>query len=269
MQLSPNSPIGVFDSGIGGLTVVGGIGKIMPNEDVIYFGDTARLPYGSKSVSTIMRYSVENTVFLSSKGIKAVVVACNTASAIAIDYLRSFMKLPAVGVIEGGALGAVRATKNKKVGVIGTKATIKSNAYSNAISSMDPSIEVYQVATPLLVHLVEENWIDKSVTKSIINEYLGQIIKEGIDTLVLGCTHYPYLCEQIAEIAPSVTMVDSTRETALLLLNTLKIQNMLSNQDKNGEMTVFLSDDHPDFSTWAKDFIGRAVPYSLATPGAF
>lgn len=156
-EASRNCPIGVFDSGIGGLTVVKELLRIMPFEDIIYFGDTARLPYGSKSNRLITRYSVENSIFLNSQKVKMIVIACNTASAASADYLRSFIKLPVIGVIECGALGAVRLTRNKRVGVIGTKSTVSSGAYSKTINNLDPEIKVFELATPLLVHLVEES----------------------------------------------------------------------------------------------------------------
>ena len=258
-----NCPIGVFDSGIGGLTVVKELLKIMPFEDIIYFGDTARLPYGSKSNRLITRYSVENSIFLNSKNVKMIVIACNTASAASADYLRSFIKLPVIGVIECGALGAVRLTRNKRVGVIGTKSTINSGAYTKTINNLDPEIKVFELSTPLLVHLVEENWIEKDITKAILKEYLEPLLENDIDTLILGCTHYPLLKEQIHAITGNISLVDSSKEIALLVLNTLKIQSILSSRKEPGTTNVFLSDMHPEFSKWAKEFLGKEITANL------
>ena len=258
-----NCPIGVFDSGIGGLTVVKELLNIMPYEDIIYFGDTARLPYGSKSNRLVTRYSVENSIFLSSKNVKMIVIACNTASAASSDYLRSFIKFPVIGVIECGALGAVRLTRNKRVGVIGTKSTINSGAYSKAINNLDSEIKVFELPTPLLVHLVEENWIKKNITKTILAEYLEPLLENDIDTLILGCTHYPLLKEQIHKITNKISLVDSSKEIAILVLNTLKIQNILSTRKEPGTTSVFLSDMHPEFSKWAKEFLGKEITANL------
>ena len=258
-----NCPIGVFDSGIGGLTVVKELLKIMPFEDIIYFGDTARLPYGSKSNRLINRFSVENSIFLNSKNVKMIVIACNTASAASSDYLRSFFKLPVIGVIECGALGAVRLTRNKRVGVIGTKSTIKSGAYSKTINNLDPEIKVFELPTPLLVHLVEENWIEKDVTRTILEEYLEPLIENDIDTLILGCTHYPLLKEQIHAVTGKMSLVDSGQEIGLLVFNTLKKHNILSTRKEPGSTNVFLSDMHPEFSKWAKEFLGKEITPNL------
>jgi len=261
-------PIGVFDSGIGGLTVVRELLQVMPHEDIIYFGDTARLPYGSKSNKLIMRYSIENSIFLNSKNVKMIVIACNTSSAVSCDYLRSFIKLPVIGVIECGALGAVRTTKNKNVGVIGTRSTVNSSAYTKAINNLDPEIRVWGLATPLLVHLVEENWVEKPVTRAILEEYLNPLLKNGIDTLILGCTHYPLLKEQIRTIIGNdISLVDSSQEVALLVLNTLKIQNILSPGKEKGKLEVFLSDMHPEYLKWASQLLRQDISATLVEPG--
>jgi glutamate racemase len=259
IETSKNSPIGVFDSGIGGLTVVKEIIKILPSEDIVHFGDTARLPYGSKSENIINKFSVENTVFLNSKNAKIIVIACNTASAVSLDYLRSFIKLPVIGVIESGAHGAIRVSRKKRVGVIGTKTTIKSGAYSKAIKRLDPDTEVFEVPTPLLVHLVEENWIEKDVTKAILIEYLSPLLDNDIDTLVLGCTHYPFLAERIREITKNISLIDAAEETALMVSNMLKSNNIISNKKNPATVNVYLSDMHPDLSSWANDFMGKDV----------
>jgi len=254
-----NCPIGIFDSGIGGLTVVKALVNIMPFEDIIYFGDTARLPYGSKSNRLITRFSIENSIFLNSKNVKMIVIACNTASAASSNYLQSFIKLPVIGVIECGALAAVRVTNNKRIGVIGTKSTIKSAAYSTAIKIIDSEIETFELSTPLLVHLVEENWIEKDITKAILEEYLSPLLENNIDTLILGCTHYPLLKEQIHAIAGNIKLVDSSEEVALFVLNRLKKQGILSTKKKPGRTQIFLSDMHPEFSKWANGFLGKEI----------
>lgn len=261
-------PIGIFDSGIGGLTVVKELIQVIPHEDMVYFGDTARLPYGSKSDRLIMRYSIENSIFLNSKTVKMIVIACNTASAVSCNYLRNFIKLPVIGVIECGALGALRVTKNKRVGLIGTRSTINSSAYVKAIKNLDPEIEIFGHPTPLLVHLVEENWIQKKITIEILEEYLKPLLENNIDTLILGCTHYPLLKEQIrAVIGDNISLVDSSREVALLVLNILKTQNMLSPKEECGTLDIFLSDMHPEYLKLAKKVLGQEISFTLLEPG--
>ncbi|MCB2167352.1 MAG: glutamate racemase [Deltaproteobacteria bacterium] len=253
----PNCPVGVFDSGIGGLTVVKELQKFLPNENIVYFGDTARLPYGSKSKRLVTKYSLENTIFLNSKNVKIVVIACNTASAASADFLKQFIKIPVIGVIEAGALLAAKYSKNKKVGVIGTKSTVKSRAYSKYINKLDPTIKVYEQSTPLLVHIVEENWINKNITKSILKEYIDPLIKLGIDTLILGCTHYPLLANSIKECTKSITLVDSSTAIATIVQNTLEGKKILSNRKTKGYTHIYLSDLTPEISIWMNDFLGE------------
>ena len=199
------APIGVFDSGIGGLTVVRELMRQLPNESIIYFGDTARVPYGPKSPDTVVRYSREITEFLRGEGVKAVVVACNTATAHALPTLRAENDLPIVGVIEPGSRAAARATKTKRVGVIGTQGTIRSGAYERAITSVEPGANITALACPLFVPLVEEGWLDTEATRLIAREYLGPIADADVDTLVLGCTHYPLLRDVLANVAHEIT----------------------------------------------------------------
>jgi glutamate racemase len=258
--IASDRPIGVFDSGIGGLTVVKEMVRIMPNEDIVYFGDTARLPYGSKSEKTIKRFAIENAVFLSSFGVKAIVVACNTVSAVALDFLRGFVKLPVIGVVEPGAEAAVRATRSKQVGVIATKTTIRMHAYAACIKELDASIEVHEIAAPLLVHLVEENWIERDITKEILKEYLRPLLDEQIDTLVLGCTHYPFLSKAIKEISPNLTLIDSAIETTMSIRRLLRAEQLLSEKQTSGSIRIFLSDLHPDSARWVADFLESEVP---------
>ena len=200
MNLDSNAPIGVFDSGIGGLTVAREIMRNLPMEKIIYFGDTARVPYGSKSRNTIIRYSRQIVNFLQKQGVKAIVVACNTASALAMDTLEEEIDIPIIGVVRPGARVAARVTRRKKVGVIATEATINSNLYPRLIQGIDPEITVVGKACPLFVPLVEEGWRKDEVTEIVARRYLAQMQEEDIDTLILGCTHYPLLRKLISEI---------------------------------------------------------------------
>jgi glutamate racemase len=212
----PSHPIAIFDSGLGGLTVMRQIARALPHEDLVYFGDTARVPYGIKSPQTIINFSEENCRFLCQLDPKLIVVACNTASATALDHLRSVLTVPVLGVIEPGAAAAVAATRNRRVGVIGTEATIRSRAYLTAIQRRDPSIEIIDRACPLFVPLVEEGRrCDEPVVRLVAQEYLRPIHEFGADTLVLGCTHYPLLKDALrGALGQAVTIVDSAEETA-------------------------------------------------------
>jgi glutamate racemase len=208
-------PIGIFDSGIGGLTVLKEVIKTLPGEDTLYLGDTARLPYGTKSEETVIKYSVENTRFLLKYDIKLLVVACNTASAVSLQVLRKQFSIPIVGVIEAGARAASRATKNGKVGIIGTETTVSSSAYTKAIREINADIDTVGQSCPLFVPLVEEGWIDDDVTLAVAERYLRVLKNKGIDTLVLGCTHYPLLKGIIQKVmGESVRLIDSAEETA-------------------------------------------------------
>jgi glutamate racemase len=207
--------IGIFDSGVGGLTVVHALLAALPGEHLIYLGDTGRYPYGTKSAETVTRYSVENADFLAGRGIKLLVVACNTASAVALPALESRYEVPVVGVILPGARAAVARTQNRRVGVIATEGTIASGAYQRALRGLDAGLEIYTRACPLLVPLAEEGWVDGDVPRSVVETYLGSLRRSGIDTLVLGCTHYPLLRQVIAEaMGDGVALVDSAEETA-------------------------------------------------------
>ena len=219
----PCAPIGVFDSGVGGLTVAREIMRQLPGERIVYFGDTARVPYGSKSRQTILRYSKQIIRFLETKRIKAVVVACNTASALALDEILPELSIPAIGVIGPGARVAAQMTRNKKVGVIATLSTIESHSYTDAIHAVDPSIQVLGKACPLFVPLVEEGWINDPVTKEVARRYLDPLTQSGIDTLIMGCTHYPLLRDVFAQMmGDEVTLVNPAYETARALGEQLK-----------------------------------------------
>lgn len=205
--------IGIFDSGVGGLTVLKQVLAHLPGERIVYLGDTARLPYGTKSRETVVRYSLRNAAFLLERGVHCLVVACNTASALALDTLASCVPVPVVGVIRPGAERAARCTTRDKVGVIGTVATVRSGAYESAIRSFRDTIEVHSVACPLFVSLAEEGWLEDEITLAVARRYLGPLARSGIDVLVLGCTHYPLLKPVIARVmGPDVRLVDSAEE---------------------------------------------------------
>jgi glutamate racemase len=209
---STDSAIGVFDSGIGGLTVLQRIMEALPRENTVYLGDTARAPYGTKSVETVTRYSFENSEFLVEKGVKIVVVACNTSTAIALEALRANLSVPVVGVIEPGVRKAIKTTRNNKVGVIGTEATIQSGAYTKALKAARANVEVYSRACPVLVPLVEEGWTENAVVEMTVRIYLESLKQSGIDTLILGCTHYPLLKKAIRKfMGAGVRLVDSAQ----------------------------------------------------------
>jgi glutamate racemase len=208
-------PIGIFDSGIGGLTVVRALRKLLPSEHLIYLGDTGRYPYGTKSADVVCRYSFENTEFLVDKGVKLLVVACNTSTAVALDALQERYPVPVIGVIEPGVQAAARATRNRKVGVIATEGTIRSGAYTRALRAARPDLEIYTRACPLFVPLAEEGWVDNEVAALAARSYLGSLAQSGIDTLILGCTHYPLLRDVIRDtIGRGVRLIDSGLVTA-------------------------------------------------------
>ncbi|MFQ5441244.1 MAG: glutamate racemase [Thermodesulfobacteriota bacterium] len=209
------NPIGVFDSGIGGLTVLKEIVRLLAGEDTVYLGDTARVPYGTKSRETVVRYALEDAAFLRGFGVKIMVAACNTASAYAINELKRELDIPVIGVIGPGARAAVAATKSDKIGVIGTEGTVQSRAYSMAIKELDPGMEVFEEPCPLFVPLVEEGFVNGPITELVVERYLGGLKKSSIDTLVLGCTHYPLLKGAIKQfMGTGVTLIDSAEATA-------------------------------------------------------
>jgi glutamate racemase len=253
------SAIGVFDSGIGGLTVLHKIIESLPNENTVYLGDTARAPYGTKSVETVRRYSFEDAGFLIEKDVKLVVVACNTSTAIALTGLRDGLSIPVVGVIDPGVRGAIESTRNKKIGVIGTEATIQSGAYTRALKESDPAIEVYSRACPLFVPLVEEGWTDNEVAEMTVKVYLSSLKQSGIDTLILGCTHYPLLKRAIHNFMGStVRLVDSAEETAKEVESTLK-KDSLIRKSGNGVHSFFVTDAPDRFIEVGRRFLGDKV----------
>lgn len=248
--------IGIFDSGVGGLTVYREIARQLPNEEYIYLGDTGRVPYGTKSPSTVLRYAQEAAAFLVSHRVKMIVVACNTASAVAVADLEERFRLPVIGVIEPGARKAVAVTRNRRVGVIGTEGTIKSGAYTRAIQTIDPHIEVFSAACPLFVPLVEEGWAEHPVTRLIAQEYLAPLLSHNIDTLVLGCTHYPLLKTTLrAILGEEVTLVDSAAETARSVREVLHRYDLLL-QASPGPARFFVTDLPTRFELVGKSFLG-------------
>lgn len=253
--------IGIFDSGFGGLTVLDQIFKELPMEDTIYFGDTAHLPYGTKSRESVIRFSLKITDFLIKQGVKIIIVACNTASSFSIDVLREKTDLPIIGVIKPGARSAVSATRKKKVGVIGTEGTIRSRSYEMEIEKLNPDIKIFGQPCPLFVPLVEEGWLDKQVTLLVAKEYLSPLKEKDIDTLILGCTHYPLLKKIITRVMGlAVTLIDSAEETAKESKRVLE-ENNLMRKEEEGEVTrrYFVSDDPQKFVRLGKKFLGRDI----------
>lgn len=260
-----NAPIGVFDSGVGGLTVAREIMRQMPNERIVYFGDTARVPYGSKSKETIIRYSRQIIRFLRTKNVKAIVIACNTASAYALDTVEAELDIPIIGVVKPGAKVAAETTRNNKIGVIGTEGTISSGIYSDFLHIRNKDINVLGKACPLFVPLVEEGWAKDSVTKEVAKRYLEELKESGIDSLILGCTHYPLLRSTIRTVmGEKVTLVNPAYETAIELKELLE-QNKLINSQKqpsDGSGYAFYVSDLADKF---KQFANSILPYDIET----
>lgn len=261
--MKPNilsSPIGVFDSGIGGLTVVSSISKLLPNEDIIYFGDTARVPYGNKSPDAIKRFSCEITDFLISRGIKAIVVACNTASSLALPFLKNKYDIPLLGVISPAVKEAIRLTKKGRIGVIGTVSTISSGAYDREIRKHDLSVKLYSKSCPLFVPLVENSHFDDDFTYTIASRYLDEIKKKTVDVLILGCTHYPMIKHTISDVMGGAILIDSAGETAKELKSLLVKNSLIRNvKKKTGEIRCFVSDDPSGFKKTASKFLRKKI----------
>lgn len=251
--------IGVFDSGIGGLTVVQALLEELPHEHLIYLGDTGRTPYGTKSPDTVRRYSLENAAFLVDKGIKLLVVACNTVSAVAFEAVCDAVDVPVLGVIAPGAQAAVAHTRNRKVGVIGTAATIASGAYTRALKDLAPDLEIYTRACPLFVPLAEEGWIDNDIARATAGLYLTSLQRSGIDTLVLGCTHYPLFAPVIREVmGKKVHVVDSAHTTALAARKILT-ERGLAHRSGRGSASFFVTDAPEGFQKVGTRFMGQRI----------
>lgn len=254
-------PIGIFDSGVGGLTVAKEIMKLLPEEDFVYLGDTANLPYGDKSEEIVRQYSVDNTDFLLKYDIKVLVVACNTASSVALGHLKQKYSLPIIGVIEPAAKGAVYATRNSGIGVIGTNRTIRSNMYADTIRKMDPKIHVLQKACPLFVPLIEENFIDHQATKLIAEEYLSEFRGNGTDTLILGCTHYPLIMDVISEILPGVRLIDSASSVAMDLQAILDTHGMRNVGNQTPQHRLYATDITDKLNLLANRILGKETEF--------
>ena len=256
-----NAPIGVFDSGVGGLTVVREIMRQTPEERIVYFGDTARLPYGSKSREQVLHCVRQIVHFLKEKEVKAIVAACNTASALALDTLEAELDIPVIGVVKPGAKTAVRATRNRRIGVIATHGTIGSELYTRYIHSLDPSIEVFGKACPLFVPLVEEGWTADPITEAVADRYLGELRENGVDTLILGCTHYPLLRRLIGRLmGPSVSLVNPAYETALGLKALLAEAGLSAEPGTVPEHAFYVSDREEMFRSFADSVLDCSVP---------
>lgn len=253
--MSCDAPIGVFDSGVGGLTVVREIMRQIPDERIVYFGDTARVPYGNKSKETVITYARQIVKFLQTKNVKAVVIACNTASAFALETIKREIDIPIIGVVKPGAKIAARTTKNGKIGIIGTEGTIHSGIYNEFLSKTNPNVKVYGKACPLFVPLVEEGLIEDPVTFEMARRYLSELLQYDIDTLVLGCTHYPLIRHTIQKVVGDrITLVNPAYETALCLKEVL-MTNQLENYGTGGGHRFYVSDSAEKFKEFANTIL--------------
>ena len=263
-QLSMNAknekPIGVFDSGIGGLTVVRALLERLPNENIVYFGDTARVPYGSKSPQVVREYALDDTEVLLSKDVKMIVVACNTVSAVALDVVQKRANLPVTGVIIPGAQSAADATRNNRIGVIGTVATINSNAYASELKRLNKLIQAHSKACPLFVPLVEEGWLETKATELIAQEYLFPLTTQKIDTLILGCTHYPLLKKTISKVTKgTTTLIDSGEATASVVEKMLDDHSIRNTNKQKPNVQFFVSDAPEKFTAVGELFLGKRL----------
>jgi glutamate racemase len=260
-----DKPIGIFDSGVGGLTVAREVFSLLPYEDVVYFGDVGRYPYGGRSPEIITRFAMQDVSLLLEHDVKYVICACNTVSAVALDDLKGSYSIPMIGVIHPGAAAAVAATKNGRIGVIGTNATISSNAYAHSIHNLNADLKVYSLACPLFVPLAEEGYVEKEATYLIARDYLQTMLDVGIDTLILGCTHYPLLKHVIADVmGGNITLIDSGEETARVAYRAITDSGLLHSRasqqpSQTGEHKYFVSDVPEKFSQVATRFLGRIV----------
>jgi glutamate racemase len=255
-------PLGIFDSGVGGLTVVRAVQDLLPDESIIYLGDTARVPYGSKSPETIRRFAAEDVRFLTERGVKAVVVACNTATAHALPQLREEFELPVLGVIEPGVEAALADPQAERIGVIATRGTIRSHAYQHALAQRRPGVLILDHATPLLVPLIEEDWIEHPATETILHTYLDPLTDRGVDTLLLACTHYPLLMDKLRKLlGPEVRLVDSATTCAEHLRRVLNESGMLARPaSAAAHLEIHLTDLSEQFEILARRFLRTPPP---------
>jgi glutamate racemase len=252
--------IGVFDSGVGGLTVAKELIRQLPNEDIIYFGDTARVPYGIKSKETVIRFSIENILFLLKQDVKLICIACNTVSSVALSVIKNHFRVPIVGVITPGVREAVYATQNKRIGVIGTRATINSRAYEKEINQLDSKIKVFSQSCPLFVPFVEEGYLKGKVVLEIAEYYLKGLKAAGVDTVILGCTHYPLLKPVIKEVlGRRVTLIDSAKQVAMEVKKILSNEDLLCGEKRSGKQQFYVSDNPEWFNGLANRFLGRSA----------
>lgn len=265
LEVQHTAPIGIFDSGVGGLTVLKEVAKLLPYEDIVYFGDVGRTPYGGRSKDIIIQFTFQDVAFLVEQKVKFIVSACNTVSSVALDEVSRKHVIEMIGVIEPGAQAAAEATVNGRIGIIGTHATVNSNAYARCIHGINAKLKVFSLACPLFVPLAEEGYIDKEATYLIAQDYLQTMHDVGVDTLVLGCTHYPILKHVIGDVmGDKVRLIDSARETAQVALNKLAESNLLNPRASQvpapqGEHRFFVSDVPEKFSSVASRFLGREV----------
>lgn len=258
--MNNRNPIGVFDSGLGGLTVVKALRKVLPNESMVYFGDTARVPYGNKSPELIKEYSLQITDFLLKHNTKIIVVACNTATALALDTIQNKLNIPIIGVIKPGVESALKLTQNNHIGVIGTISTINSGVYATELKIKNHSVKVTSTPCPLFVPLAEEGWLNESATKLIAQKYLESVNEANIDTLILGCTHYPLLTEVIQDvISTEIKLVDSAQAIASDTVELLMNDGLLNDQKNKGVLKLFVSDLPARFEIVASRFLGEKV----------
>ena len=254
--------VGIFDSGVGGLTVLRALRALLPEESTVYLGDTARVPYGTRSPETVVRYALNNAAFLTrAASLKLLVVACNTASAVALPALKARLEVPVVGVIEPGAAAAASASRSGRVAVIGTRGTIRSGAYQRALAACNPDIRVEARACPLLVPLAEEGWLEGELTRQVVSRYIGDLPGLGVDTLVLGCTHYPILRPDIASVVgPNVTLVDSAEATAREVARRLSSMGARAPSGQTPHHRMFVTDVPEAFHALARRFLGGDPP---------
>ncbi len=260
-RLAPvnSAPLGFFDSGVGGLTVVRAVQELLPRENILYLGDTARLPYGSKSPETIRNFADEDVRFLISKGVKAIVVACNTATAHALPSLHEKYRIPILGVIQPGVEAALASPQAERIGIIATRGTIRSHAYQHALALRKTGLMIHAQATPLLVPLIEENWIEHPATRTVLKAYLDPLVEKGIDTLMLACTHYPLLIPVLREILPAdIYLVDSATTCAEHLKKELTRLDLLTPENGGGTLELHLTDLSEEFESLARQFLKKS-----------
>ncbi len=255
-----NRPIGIFDSGVGGLTVLREVRRLLPYEDIVYFGDTARVPYGNKSKATIVKFSTENIIFLLKKRVKIVIIACNTSSALALDYLKKAFNVPIVGVIASGVKKALAVSRNNSIAIIGTRSTINSKAYEKEIKRSRKKVRIYSQSCPLFVPLVEEGLLKGEIVNGAIGMYLEPMKQKKVDTLILGCTHYPLLKAAIADYLKGVNIVDSAQEVAAHTKELLEEKSWFKPKPQKGLIKFYVSDEPAGFRKLAKLFLKHRIP---------